>query len=157
MCYSFNSCGWHWHKWNPRLGGVVQSTWEAQNSGETLKLALGFLGTVAITLLLQRSSLNENPFACHLQLILADPGPTVIQKLHAAKFTELIGDDKISLTVGDAVKKFAPKAVDSVWWRWAKSSMGGPQTSFNYFWIMLHVCKVRIYAAEQHDCTQNSL
>ena len=58
------------------------------------------------------SSLNENPFACHLQLILADPGPTVIQKLHAAKFTELIGDDKISLTVGDAVKKFAPKAVD---------------------------------------------
>ncbi|KAG2536347.1 hypothetical protein PVAP13_9NG182200 [Panicum virgatum] len=49
-----------------------------------------------------------------IQLILADPGPTVIQKLHAAKFTELIGDDKISLTVGDAVKKFAPKAVDSV-------------------------------------------
>jgi len=49
-----------------------------------------------------------------IQLILANPGPTVIQKLHAAKFTELIGDDKISLTVGDAVKKFAPKAVDSV-------------------------------------------
>jgi high affinity sulfate transporter 1 len=49
-----------------------------------------------------------------IQLVLADPGPTVIQKLRAAKFTELIGDDKISLTIGDAVKKFAPKAVDSV-------------------------------------------
>ncbi|OEL34867.1 High affinity sulfate transporter 2 [Dichanthelium oligosanthes] len=49
-----------------------------------------------------------------IQLILANPGPTVIQKLRSAKFTELIGEDRISLTVGDAVKKFAPKAVDSV-------------------------------------------
>ncbi|CAN6291868.1 unnamed protein product [Urochloa humidicola] len=49
-----------------------------------------------------------------IQLILANPGPTVIQKLRSAKFPELIGEDKISLTVGDAVKRFAPKAVGSV-------------------------------------------
>nr|CAB3493867.1 unnamed protein product [Digitaria exilis] len=49
-----------------------------------------------------------------IQLILANPGPRVIQKLQSAKFIELIGEDKISLTVGDAVKKFAPKAVDDV-------------------------------------------
>nr|CAB3498710.1 unnamed protein product [Digitaria exilis] len=49
-----------------------------------------------------------------IQLILANPGPTVIQKLQSAKFIELIGEDRISLTVGDAVKKFAPKAVDDV-------------------------------------------
>jgi len=55
---------------------------------------------------------EEIPCACHLQLILANPGPAVIQKLRSAKFTELIGDDKISLTVRDAVKKFAPKAAD---------------------------------------------
>jgi high affinity sulfate transporter 1 len=50
----------------------------------------------------------------NLQLILANPGPAVIQKLSSAKFTELIGEDKIFLTVGDAVKKFAPKVVDCV-------------------------------------------
>ncbi|GJN08786.1 hypothetical protein PR202_ga26742 [Eleusine coracana subsp. coracana] len=49
-----------------------------------------------------------------VQLVLANPGTTVIQKLRAARFTDLIGEDKIFLTVGDAVKKFAPKAVDNV-------------------------------------------
>jgi high affinity sulfate transporter 1 len=48
------------------------------------------------------------------QLILANPGPAVILKLRSAKFTDLIGEDKIFLTVGDAVKKFAPKAVENV-------------------------------------------
>jgi sulfate transporter 1, high-affinity len=38
----------------------------------------------------------------------------VIQKLRSAKFTDMIGEDKIHLTVGDAVKKFAPKMVDNV-------------------------------------------
>lgn len=50
----------------------------------------------------------------HLQLVLANPGPAVIQKLRSAKLTYTIGEDKIFLTVGDAVKKFAPKAVDNV-------------------------------------------
>jgi len=45
-----------------------------------------------------------------IQLILANPGPAVIQKLRSSKFTELIGDDKICLSVSDAVKKFSPKA-----------------------------------------------
>ncbi|KAF7055130.1 hypothetical protein CFC21_062699 [Triticum aestivum] len=49
-----------------------------------------------------------------IQLILANPGPAVIQKLRSAKFTELIGDDKIFLSVGDAVKKFAPKSALNV-------------------------------------------
>ncbi|GJM96033.1 hypothetical protein PR202_ga12837 [Eleusine coracana subsp. coracana] len=49
-----------------------------------------------------------------IQLILVNPGPEVIHKLRAAKFIERIGEDKIFLTVTDAVKKFAPKALDSV-------------------------------------------
>lgn len=51
---------------------------------------------------------------CKIQLVLANPGPAVIQKLRSAKFIELIGEDKMCLTVGDAVKRFAPKAVDGV-------------------------------------------
>lgn len=50
----------------------------------------------------------------YLQLVLTNPGPAVIQKLRSAKFTDMIGEDKIFLTVGDAVKKFAPKMVDNV-------------------------------------------
>ncbi|KAG6538411.1 hypothetical protein ZIOFF_003532 [Zingiber officinale] len=38
-----------------------------------------------------------------VQLVLANPGPVVIQKLHLAKFTELISQDKIFLSVGEAV------------------------------------------------------
>ncbi|KAL6867294.1 hypothetical protein ACP4OV_015318 [Aristida adscensionis] len=49
-----------------------------------------------------------------IQLVLANPGLAVIQKFRSANFTDLIGEDKIFLTVGDAVKKFAPKAVDNV-------------------------------------------
>ncbi|TKY71443.1 High affinity sulfate transporter 1 [Spatholobus suberectus] len=44
-----------------------------------------------------------------VQLILANPGPIVMEKLHASKFTDLIGDDKIFLTVADAVSTFGPK------------------------------------------------
>ena len=58
-------------------------------------------------------SLNKNP-CVPLQLILANPGPAVIQKLRSAKFTDLIGDDKIFLSVSDAVKKFAPKSALNV-------------------------------------------
>jgi high affinity sulfate transporter 1 len=50
---------------------------------------------------------------CHLQLILANPGPAVIQKLRSAKFIELIGEDKIFMSVGDAVKKFAPDSAEN--------------------------------------------
>ncbi|XP_006649559.1 sulfate transporter 1.2-like [Oryza brachyantha] len=50
----------------------------------------------------------------HIQLIFANPGAAVIQKLRSAKFMELIGDDKICLTVGDAVKKFAPQLTENV-------------------------------------------
>ncbi|KAG8073851.1 hypothetical protein GUJ93_ZPchr0006g43057 [Zizania palustris] len=49
-----------------------------------------------------------------IQLILANPGLAVIQKLRSAKFADLIGEDKIFLTVEDAVKKFAPKAAENV-------------------------------------------
>ncbi|XP_030459303.2 sulfate transporter 1.3-like [Syzygium oleosum] len=44
-----------------------------------------------------------------IQLVLANPGPVVIDKLHASKFIDLIGDDKIFLTVADAVMTCAPK------------------------------------------------
>ncbi|XP_043698420.1 sulfate transporter 1.3-like [Telopea speciosissima] len=44
-----------------------------------------------------------------VQLVIANPGPVVIDKLHASKFTELIGDNRIFLTVADAVMTCAPK------------------------------------------------
>lgn len=44
-----------------------------------------------------------------IQLILTNPGQTVLDKLHASKFAEHIGEDKIFLTVADAVLTFAPK------------------------------------------------
>ncbi|XP_030539398.2 sulfate transporter 1.3-like [Rhodamnia argentea] len=44
-----------------------------------------------------------------IQLLLANPGPAVIDKLHASKFTDLIGEDNIFLTVSDAVVTCAPK------------------------------------------------
>ncbi|KAK3414180.1 sulfate transporter 1.3 [Eucalyptus grandis] len=39
----------------------------------------------------------------NIQLVLANPGPVVIHKLHASKFTDLIGEDKIFVTVSDAI------------------------------------------------------
>uniref|UniRef100_A0A0D9VQQ5 STAS domain-containing protein n=1 Tax=Leersia perrieri TaxID=77586 RepID=A0A0D9VQQ5_9ORYZ len=49
-----------------------------------------------------------------IQLIFANPGVVVIQKLRLAKFTEHIGEEKICLTVADAVKKFAPQSTENV-------------------------------------------
>lgn len=47
-----------------------------------------------------------------VQLILANPGPAVMDKLHASRFTSLIGEDNIFLTVADAVSSCAPKLVE---------------------------------------------
>lgn len=44
-----------------------------------------------------------------IQLVLANPGPVVMDKLHASKFTDVIGEDKIFLTVSDAIMTCAPK------------------------------------------------
>ncbi|KAJ8471720.1 hypothetical protein OPV22_026063 [Ensete ventricosum] len=49
-----------------------------------------------------------------VQLLLANPGAAVIQKLRSSGFIEIIGRDKIFLTVGDAVKACAPKAREDV-------------------------------------------
>ncbi|KAL0392313.1 UNVERIFIED_CONTAM: Sulfate transporter 1.3 [Sesamum radiatum] len=43
-----------------------------------------------------------------VQLVLANPGPVVIDKLHTSKFTTLIGEDKIFLTVADAIQTCSP-------------------------------------------------
>ncbi|VAH87800.1 unnamed protein product [Triticum turgidum subsp. durum] len=67
----------------------------------------GFLGIAKFTKQSDIISVMES-------LILANPGSAVIQKLQSAKFTKLIGDDKIFLSVGDAVKKFAPKSALNV-------------------------------------------
>ncbi|CAK8530278.1 unnamed protein product [Lathyrus sativus] len=48
-----------------------------------------------------------------VQLLVANPGPIVIEKLHASELSSLIGEDKIFLTVGDAVATFGPKGVGS--------------------------------------------
>ncbi|XP_019439834.1 PREDICTED: high affinity sulfate transporter 2-like isoform X2 [Lupinus angustifolius] len=44
-----------------------------------------------------------------VQLVLANPGPTVMEKLHASNLTELIGEHKIFLSVTDAVATFGTK------------------------------------------------
>ncbi|XVE93100.1 hypothetical protein REPUB_Repub01dG0161100 [Reevesia pubescens] len=44
-----------------------------------------------------------------IKLVLANPGPVVVDKLHASKFPEMIGEDRIFLTVADAVLTCAPK------------------------------------------------
>ncbi|KAL5992306.1 Sulfate transporter 1.3 [Asimina triloba] len=50
------------------------------------------------------------PFLGFIQLLLANPGQTVIDKLHASKFPDMIGEDKIFLTVADAVRTWSTKA-----------------------------------------------
>ncbi|KAL7082469.1 hypothetical protein ACP275_14G100400 [Erythranthe tilingii] len=45
----------------------------------------------------------------HIQLVLANPGQTVLDKLHASEFASKVGEDNIFLTVGDAVSTLAPK------------------------------------------------
>ncbi|KAM7516792.1 hypothetical protein LguiA_006375 [Lonicera macranthoides] len=49
-----------------------------------------------------------------IQLGLANPGRVVIDKLHASGFANLIGEDKIFLTVADAVLTCSPKFVEEV-------------------------------------------
>ncbi|KAL6511704.1 Sulfate transporter 1.3 [Orobanche gracilis] len=49
-----------------------------------------------------------------VQLVLANPGPVVIDKLYASKLTNLIGEDKIFLTVADAVQTCSPKFSEDV-------------------------------------------
>ncbi|KAG0480377.1 hypothetical protein HPP92_011235 [Vanilla planifolia] len=47
-----------------------------------------------------------------VQLALANPGPVVMEKLHASEFMEKIGHDSVFLTVGEAVMKCAPKTTE---------------------------------------------
>ncbi|XP_071710762.1 sulfate transporter 1.3-like isoform X2 [Rutidosis leptorrhynchoides] len=49
-----------------------------------------------------------------IQLILANPGQSVLDKLYASGFPDLIGEDKIFLTVADAVHTCSPKFSDDV-------------------------------------------
>lgn len=44
-----------------------------------------------------------------IKLVIANPGPMVIDKLHASKVADLIGQQNIFLTVADAVTTCAPK------------------------------------------------
>lgn len=47
-----------------------------------------------------------------IQLVLANPGQAVLDKLHASNFPDLIGEDKIFLSVADAVMTCSPKLVE---------------------------------------------
>lgn len=49
------------------------------------------------------------PVSVSAQLVLANPGPVVINKLHSSGFANLIGEDKIFLTVAEAVSSCSPK------------------------------------------------
>ncbi|KAK9740712.1 hypothetical protein RND81_03G055000 [Saponaria officinalis] len=48
----------------------------------------------------------------NIQLALANPGPAVIEKLHASSFTTLLGEENIYLTVANAVHACSPKVVE---------------------------------------------
>lgn len=56
--------------------------------------------------------LNSSLKKRDVQLVLANPGPAVIHKLHASNFANLIGEDRIFLTVADAVSSCSPKLAD---------------------------------------------
>lgn len=47
-----------------------------------------------------------------VELVLANPGPAVTDKLYASKFANRIGEDKIFLTVAEAVAYCSPKVVE---------------------------------------------
>ncbi|KAM0971723.1 hypothetical protein ACFX2I_019502 [Malus domestica] len=47
-----------------------------------------------------------------IQLVLANPGPVVIDKIHASHVATLIGEDRIFLTVADAVSSCSLKLVE---------------------------------------------
>ncbi|VVA92152.1 unnamed protein product [Arabis nemorensis] len=49
-----------------------------------------------------------------IQLVLANPGPAVIDKLHVSHFADMLGHDKIFLTVAEAVDSCCPKLSDEV-------------------------------------------
>ncbi|KAJ4878750.1 Sulfate transporter 1.2 [Raphanus sativus] len=49
-----------------------------------------------------------------IQLVLANPGPLVIGKLHLSHFVDMLGHDNIFLTVADAVDACCPKLSDEV-------------------------------------------
>ncbi|CAH2033592.1 unnamed protein product [Thlaspi arvense] len=49
-----------------------------------------------------------------IQLVLANPGPLVIDKLHVSHFADMLGHDKIFLTVAEAVDSCCPKLSDEV-------------------------------------------
>lgn len=49
-----------------------------------------------------------------IQLVLANPGQVVLDKLYASGFPDLIGENKIFLTVADAVHTCSPKIVHEV-------------------------------------------
>ncbi|GMP80173.1 hypothetical protein CsSME_00035379 [Camellia sinensis var. sinensis] len=49
-----------------------------------------------------------------VRLVLANPGQVVLDKLHTSNFASLIGEDKIFLTVADAVVTCSPKSEDEV-------------------------------------------
>nr|AUS89428.1 sulfate transporter [Sesuvium portulacastrum] len=48
----------------------------------------------------------------NVQLALANPGPVVIEKLHASNFTNLVGEDNIFLTVANAIHACSPRVVE---------------------------------------------
>ena len=45
-----------------------------------------------------------------IELALANPGPVIMEKLLAANFDKLIGEENIFLSVNEAIKTYAPNA-----------------------------------------------
>ncbi|KAL1536223.1 Sulfate transporter 1.3 [Salvia divinorum] len=49
-----------------------------------------------------------------VELVLANPGPVVMDKVHASNLASLIGEEKIFLTVADAIQTCSPKFAEVV-------------------------------------------
>ncbi|KAJ9560652.1 hypothetical protein OSB04_005812 [Centaurea solstitialis] len=58
--------------------------------------------------------LNSSLVKRDVQLVLANPGRLVLDKLYASGFPDMIGDNKIFLTVADAVLTCSPKIPEEV-------------------------------------------
>ncbi|XP_043719576.1 sulfate transporter 1.2-like [Telopea speciosissima] len=56
--------------------------------------------------------LHRNLQKKNVRLVIANPGPVVMEKLHASKFTDMIGDENIFVNVADAVATYAPKMAE---------------------------------------------
>ncbi|KAA8545587.1 hypothetical protein F0562_020371 [Nyssa sinensis] len=105
---------------------VMRSVWSSVHHGwnwQTIGIGLSFMAFLLFTkytdlslgvyILCKNPPTSDKAKDCYIgkdpKLLLANPGPVVIEKLQTSNFATAIGQDKIFLTVEDAVLTCAPK------------------------------------------------